>query len=402
MPAAGGKARRMNCNTPLMNSWHSFSPNGRWLVFSSKSRSPYTQMFLTHLDKDGNDSPPILIDNTTASNRAVNIPEFVNIPPDGMLQIDPQATDFYRLSDEAWDLSKAGKYGEAIDAWKKALELSPENDRANSNLGLLLVSNGRFDEAVPYLEKTLAANPDYPDGHSNLGVALAGAGKVDRAISEFEKALEIDPSSAEAHNNLGRSLIATGKFEQAVPHLRTAAELKPDAAEIHNSLAIALVKTGHVDEAIPHFERAVEIDPSFVEAHFNLGDALYYLQGKAREALEHWQAVLRAEPNHVPVLDSVAWVLATSRDDSLRNGTRAVELAERAVRVSGGKSPSLFDTLAAAYAETGRFSEAVELTNRNLALARQQNNRRLIDALTARQALYQAGTPLRDAVSPPH
>ena len=71
-----------------MNSWHSFSPNGRWLVFSSKSRSPYTQMFLTHLDEEGNDSPAILIENSTAANRAVNIPEFVNIPPDGMLKIE--------------------------------------------------------------------------------------------------------------------------------------------------------------------------------------------------------------------------------------------------------------------------------------------------------------------------
>ena len=69
----------MRCNTPLMNSWHSFSPNGRWLVFSSKSRSPYTQMFLTHIDENGNDSPAILIENSTDANRAVNIPEFVNI-----------------------------------------------------------------------------------------------------------------------------------------------------------------------------------------------------------------------------------------------------------------------------------------------------------------------------------
>ncbi len=74
VPATGGEARRMSCNTPLMNSWHSFSPNGHWLVFSSKSRSPYTQMFLTHLDEAGNDSPAILIENATAANRAVNIP----------------------------------------------------------------------------------------------------------------------------------------------------------------------------------------------------------------------------------------------------------------------------------------------------------------------------------------
>ena len=86
VPFGGGTARRMRANTRLMNSWHSFSPNGRWMVFSSKARSPYTQMYLTHLDSDGNDSPPILIDNATAANRAVNIPEFVNIDADGIEQ----------------------------------------------------------------------------------------------------------------------------------------------------------------------------------------------------------------------------------------------------------------------------------------------------------------------------
>ena len=106
VPAGGGRARRMRCNTPLMNSWHSFSPNGRWLVFSSKSRSPYTQMFLTHLDENGHDSPAILIENATAANRAVNIPEFVNIPPDGLLKIDAPAVEYYRLFDEAWELGR--------------------------------------------------------------------------------------------------------------------------------------------------------------------------------------------------------------------------------------------------------------------------------------------------------
>ena len=88
VPFGGGTARRMRANTRLMNSWHSFSPNGRWMVFSSKARSPYTQMYLTHLDSEGNDSPPILIDNATAANRAVNIPEFVNVQADGIESID--------------------------------------------------------------------------------------------------------------------------------------------------------------------------------------------------------------------------------------------------------------------------------------------------------------------------
>jgi hypothetical protein len=93
VPFGGGQARRMRANTPLMNSWHSFSPNGHWMVFSSKARSPYTQMYLTHLDADGNDSPAILIDNTTAANRAVNIPEFANIDPDGIEDIQVHVAD---------------------------------------------------------------------------------------------------------------------------------------------------------------------------------------------------------------------------------------------------------------------------------------------------------------------
>jgi hypothetical protein len=106
VPFKGGQARLMKCNTPLMNSWHSFSPNGRWMVFSSKARSPYTQMYLTHIDKDGNDTPPVLIENATAANRAVNIPEFVNVPADGFEKIDHPATDYYRVFDRAWDLAE--------------------------------------------------------------------------------------------------------------------------------------------------------------------------------------------------------------------------------------------------------------------------------------------------------
>lgn len=93
VPFGGGEARRMRANTRLMNSWHSFSPNGRWLVFSSKARSPYTQMYLTHIDEDGRSSPPILVDNATAANRAVNIPEFVNNAGDAIETIDVKVAD---------------------------------------------------------------------------------------------------------------------------------------------------------------------------------------------------------------------------------------------------------------------------------------------------------------------
>ncbi|MFH1573408.1 MAG: hypothetical protein ABIG68_05460, partial [Acidobacteriota bacterium] len=135
VPAQGGTARQMRCNTPLMNSWHSFSPNGRWMIFSSKSRSPYTQMFLTHLDEEGNDSPAVLIENATAANRAVNIPEFVNIPAEGMLEIEAPITDHYRLVDSALELMKNRRYEEVIPEWRKALQLNPTEPLAHNNLG---------------------------------------------------------------------------------------------------------------------------------------------------------------------------------------------------------------------------------------------------------------------------
>ena len=464
VPSQGGRARLMNCNTPLMNSWHSFSPNGRWLVFSSKSRSPYTQMFLTHIDENGIDSPPVLIENATAANRAVNLPEFVNIPPDGLLTIKTPATDFYRLSDSAWELTRLGKVDAAIAEWKRALELSPQDDRANSNLGLLLVSSGHFAEALPYFEATLRANPDYPDGHSNLGVALAGLGKTDEAIREFEKELQANPRSAEAHNNLGRVLATKDRTDEAIEHFTSALEVAPESAsvhknlgralagkgevdqaaaqfnevvridqkfpgvheslgrllarksdfegaiqqfqqaldedanspEAHNGIAVALVNKGRWREAVPHFERALALKPDFVEAHFNLGDTLYYLAQRPAEALEHWRAVLRIDPNQVAVLAETASLLATCADGGLRDGTQAVQLAERAAQLSQRRDPAILDTLAAAYAEAGRFSEAVEVTNATLSVARQQNNARLIARREQRLALYRSGNAFHE------
>ncbi len=430
VPAAGGQARRMRCNTSLMNSWHSFSPNGRWMVFSSKSRSPYTQMYLTHLDENGNDSPPILVDNATAANRAVNIPEFVNIPPDGLLKIDTPAADFYRVYDEAAELAVKGKHDAALVEWRKAVQLNPEDARARTNLGVSLAKLGKPSEALPQFEKALALDPDAPETHnslgaalaatgrideaiphyqkalagnprnvetlSNLGSALAQKGRIDEAISYFEKALAIDPNHLGSHVNLAAALGQKGNVRDAIPHFRKAVALKPDSAELHNTLGFALLFEQNTDEAILHLRKAIELSPNMVNAHENLGMALFYAQGKTAEALSHWRRVLRLEPNHLPVLNQTAWVLATSPDRSVRNGTEAVTLAERAVQLSGGQEPAILDSLAAAYAEVGRFPVAVDTARRALALARQQNNPQLVEGLTARIALYQAKKPFRD------
>jgi tetratricopeptide (TPR) repeat protein len=227
VPAEGGQPRKMRCNTPLMNSWHSFSPNGRWLVFSSKSRSPYTQMFLTHLDEHGNDSPPILIENATAANRAVNIPEFVNIPADGLMKIEVPAAESYRLFDSALDLTNRGQIEAAIAEWQKVLDLDPRNANAQSNLGFALIRQGNLEEGIKHFQRAVEINPDYSDGHNNLALALLRKGSLDEALPYFQRALELNFEYA-------------GNYEALVSPFKSAATASLDiwlANEIRRSIS---------------------------------------------------------------------------------------------------------------------------------------------------------------------
>jgi len=397
VPAQGGEARRLRCNTALMNSWHSFSPNGRWLVFSSKVRSPYTQMYLTHIDAGGNDSPAILIDNATAANRAVNLPEFVNIPPDGLLEIATPAVDMYKRFDHAFELGEKGQYQAAIAEWTELAASNPGDARVHNNLGTALARAGKFADAIPQYERALELNPQFHAIHNTLGEALTSVGRPDEAIGHFEKALEAYPESADLHVNLGRALAMKDRLDDAMAEFQKAARLDPRSAEACNNIGRILASKGQLEEAIPYFQQAVAIDPDFAEAHQFLGAALYYARGRAREALAQWREALRVEPDYLPALNEVAHLLAASSDASVRNGAEAVRLAERAAELSGGREAVYLDTLAAAYAEAGRFEDAVATARRGLEIATRQDQSQLRDGLAARMRLYEARKPYRDS-----
>jgi tetratricopeptide (TPR) repeat protein len=395
VPSEGGPARRMRCNTARMNSWHSFSPNGRWLVFSSKSRSPFTQMFLTHIDEEGNDSPAILIENSTAANRAANIPEFANIPQDGLLHIDVPAADFYRLFDSAWNLAEKGRFDESVAEWKLALQISPDDAKAHNNLGRALAGKGDFDQAMVHWRRALEIDPRYWEAHNNLAVAQIGKGSLNEAIGHLRQVLEGNPNYAEVHGNLGRALALTGKSDQAIAEWRKAIELSPNYAQAYNDLGTELSRRGRSDEALAAWQQATVVNPAFAPANFNLGNALD-ARGRANLALAAWRRGLAVDPNHVPTLRRAAWLLATGREASLRNGAEAVTLAERAVRLTGSQDASILDGLAAAYAEAGRFADAVDTASRAQRLAAQQGKPDLSAEIQARVRLYVGKTAYRD------
>jgi tetratricopeptide (TPR) repeat protein len=264
VPVTGGVARKMRCNTSLMNSWHSWSPNGRWLVFSSKSRSPYTQMYLTHVDADGNDSPPILIDNSTAANRAVNLPEFVNISQDGLLDISSPASDFYRMMDDATELQAKGETEAAIEAWQKAIAVDPNDARVNFGLAGALAAAGRSKESIAYFQKATEVNPDFIEAFYGLGVAQMREQNADGAVAAFQAAIQLSPQFFQAHESLGFAYFVQGKNSDALLHLRLALDGEPDrvsvlvlAASLMSMSADASVRNG--PEAVILAQRALEL-----------------------------------------------------------------------------------------------------------------------------------------------
>jgi len=403
VPVEGGQARRMRANTPLMNSWHSFSPNGRWLVFSSKARSPYTQMYLTHIDADGNDSPAILIDNSTAANRAVNIPEFVNVPPDGLRQIGGPAIDYYKLYNSAAYLQKNGRYQESAAKWRQVLELSPDDETAQRSLGSVLLMTGHGEESAAHFEKAseiklraaTEADPAFARAFNDLGVLLVETGRVEEAVGQFEKAAELKPEFAAARANLGGALAKLGRLDEALVQLRQALELDPRNAPAHYHLGLVSMRRGDAKRAIGEWRSAIDLDPKYAEAHVSLGDALE-AQGRTAEALAHWRDGIGLQPHNPAALRRVAWALATSPDASIRDGVEAVAFAVRALQLSGGKDAQALDTLAAAYAEKGQFADAALTARRAQTLATQQNLPALAHDIAVRLGLYEAGQPFRD------
>jgi hypothetical protein len=198
IPAQGGTARLLSCNTGRMNSWHSWSPNGRWLVFSSKVNGPFTQLFITHIDDQGNSSPPVLLENFTDADRAANIPEFVNNSADALIKIREDYLDAYSYYRIANELHKSGDFSRAIPAYRLALQYNPKDYHAHNNLGALLWGMGDRENAV---KEFVAANnlkiddEDHYQAHTNLAVYLLQNGNQEEALKELEAACRLHPDS---------------------------------------------------------------------------------------------------------------------------------------------------------------------------------------------------------------
>jgi tetratricopeptide (TPR) repeat protein len=226
------------------------------------------------------------------------------------------------------------------------------------------------------------------------GNFILSQGRVDEAIIQYQKALALWPESAHAHGGLGNALFQKGKMNETIIQYQKAVEIKPDFAEAHNNLGYCFLQIGRVDEAIVQYRRTIELQPRFVQAYNNLGNA-FRRKRMAAEAMACYQKAIELHPQFIPAQINLASMLATWPEPSVRNGGKAVALAEQASQFSRGGDPLVLRTLAAAYAETGRFPEAVATAKRALAAAVTQSNTALTNALQTEIGLYQTNSPCR-------
>jgi len=294
-------------------------------------------------------------------------------------------------------LSAHGNANDAIADFRKALELWPDQSKDHNNLGKALVQKERMAEAMEEFQTALRISPNDPDAESNIGAALLQQGDVNRAISHLRRTVEKFPRHAPALINLGNALLQTGATEAAIMEYRKTLDLPFDHAESHYSIGSAFKQKGDVEAAIVHYRKAIELRPDYANAHNNLGNALR-AQGKFKQALHEYEAALESDPESAFAANNLAWLLAASSDDSIRNGAKAVQLAERANQLSGGNDPIFLHTLAAAYAENRQFPEAVEAAQHALELAEANGIKSLAESLRSKLALYQAGSPYHETV----
>jgi tetratricopeptide (TPR) repeat protein len=296
-------------------------------------------------------------------------------------------------------LFQQGRVDEAIARHQKALDICPDFAEAHNDLGVALLKKGQLDEAIAHFLKALGREPRDGRIYFNIGNALFRQGKLDEATDYLQRGLLMLPTCAIAHDLLGTVLLQKGQVEEAIGHFQQAIQDQPDLTGVHKNLAAALVQKGQMDAAIAELSAELRAHPNDSATHCYLAGVLNS-QGKTEESVAHYRAALMTLPDFPEALNNLAWILAATADPQARNGPEAVALAERACRLTESKHAVMVGTLAAAYAEAGRFAEALTTAEKAALLAEQANQPELAARNRKLTELYRAGKPYHEPAAP--
>ena len=309
------------------------------------------------------------------------------------LQLHPDGVVAH--NDLSTALRQSGKLDEAEVESQKALELGPKLLAPHINRVEILRQQGRLNEAVEEYKSILQMVPDSEPGRTGLADTLCLLGRADEAIPGYCDVLGDSPNNTEVRIKLGLALLQSGDFGAAEPEFSFVLQVEPTNARAIDGLGYVLAMQGRLDEARAHFLEAMQLDPRGAYPHLHYAMSLT-VQKQAPEAVVEYHKALALEPQLSLACNNLAWMLAVHPDPQIRNGKEAVELGERACRLTNNEQPFYLGTLAAAYAEAGRFNEAVATAERARDLARKAGMEKVAQRNEQLLELYQARQPYRE------
>ena len=296
-------------------------------------------------------------------------------------------------------LDQQAKLDQAIDEYKLALWSRPLQEQTHIFLGAALAKKQQLDEAAGHYHAALKLNPESAIAHNNLGRLLQTQGRLDEATEHYSAALRFDPGFAQAHNNLGVLMLMRGRTAEGAQELRQALRLNPDDPETEYNLGMALNQQQKWDEAAGLLAKTVQKRPDDANAHYQAAITLVHLH-KSREAMSHFASALLIRPDFADALDGLAWILVTASDSVLRNGPEALPMSEKACELTSWKEPEKLRTLAAVYAENGRFEDATSIIQRALDVSSRQGQTNLSKECHAMLRSFSSRQPWREAGGP--
>ena len=242
--------------------------------------------------------------------------------------------------------------------FEQALKVTDRNFIAHQNLGAALMEEGQLDRAEMQFKEALRIEPDFAEAENNLGTVLFKRNQLEEAGAHYLRAIELRRAYEAAYINLGLLYAKQENWAEAASQFEKAISIDGGKAGTHRNLAGALLKQGKTNEALSEFERAVRLEPTMAAAHFQ-AHLILAGQNRMEEAIAHLEQAVRVAPDGVDGLAALAWIWATDPNPKYRNGPGAVPLAEHAANLTGRRDARILSILAAAYAESRRFDEAI-------------------------------------------
>ena len=234
-----------------------------------------------------------------------------------------------------------------------------------------------------------------PTPTRNWPASSLARGQTDAALRYGLTALRLAPDLPRAHFTVGDASFALGRFQEAVRHYQAALSANTNLFEARVNCGVALQNLGKLEEAGTHLREALRLEPDDVEVRRLLA-GVYAAQKRPRDQAHEYAEMLRLRPDWPEVLNNLAWLLATHPNAQARDGARAVPLAERACQLTGSTNLWLLSTLAAAYAEAGRYVEAGSAQQRVCDLAAAQGHTNVVERFQHRLELYRSGQPYHE------